>query len=172
MRRAMCSLVIAGCFVLAHGGFSLAGPSPKPAQPPRTDQWRYTFYNGEWWYWLPENRWVYWQNNRWNDYSGAQTTSQFSGTVAAERLGAASTDQPASEEETGPFYGHAESNWGVPSSSVSGDIRPFYGHAGSSWGVYAPGDTNIGPFYGRAVPQESPYSSSSDNSEIGPFYGH
>ena len=41
-----------------HG--SEAGPTPR--------SWRYTFHNGEWWYWLPTSRWVYWRDNRWNAY--------------------------------------------------------------------------------------------------------
>ena len=32
-------------------------------------QWRYKYYNGVWWYWLPENRWMYWSNNAWQDYN-------------------------------------------------------------------------------------------------------
>lgn len=32
------------------------------------EQWRYRFHNGEWWYWLPENRWVIWRNGQWIAY--------------------------------------------------------------------------------------------------------
>lgn len=34
------------------------------------NRWRYTYQNGEWWYWQPDNNWVYWRNNQWMPYSG------------------------------------------------------------------------------------------------------
>ena len=32
------------------------------------DGWRYRWYGGRWWYWLPENRWVYSYGNQWLNY--------------------------------------------------------------------------------------------------------
>lgn len=40
-------------------------------------QWRYRFYNGVWWYWLPDNRWVYWSNNAWQDYNPSTVDYQY-----------------------------------------------------------------------------------------------
>ena len=33
------------------------------------NRWRYTYQNGEWWYWLPSNSWVYWRENQWMPYN-------------------------------------------------------------------------------------------------------
>jgi hypothetical protein len=41
------------------------------------NQWRYRFYNGVWWYWLPENRWVYWSNGAWLDYNPVTVNYQY-----------------------------------------------------------------------------------------------
>jgi hypothetical protein len=40
-------------------------------------QWRYKYYNGVWWYWLPDNRWVYWSNNAWQDYNPSTVQYQY-----------------------------------------------------------------------------------------------
>jgi len=34
----------------------------------RRGDWRMRFYNGEWWYYTPENNWVYYRDNRWMPY--------------------------------------------------------------------------------------------------------
>jgi hypothetical protein len=75
------------------------------------ERWRYTFYNGTWWYWLPENRWVFWQDNRWNVYCRPQTAGR---------------DYPASNEVIigGPIYVGSR-----PAYPGGDEIGPFYGHA-------------------------------------------
>jgi plastocyanin len=32
------------------------------------DRWRMRYYNGEWWYYTPQNSWVYYRDNRWSPY--------------------------------------------------------------------------------------------------------
>ena len=57
-------------------------------QSQRQDRWRYTFHNGEWWYWLPASHWVFWRDNRWNAYDPrTYTYSESNGTVVAGRDG-------------------------------------------------------------------------------------
>ncbi len=33
------------------------------------NRWRYSYQNGEWWYWQPDNSWMYWRNNQWMPYN-------------------------------------------------------------------------------------------------------
>ncbi|HKD36279.1 MAG TPA: hypothetical protein VKB78_05745 [Pirellulales bacterium] len=40
-------------------------------------QWRYRFYNGVWWYWLPSNRWAFWSNGAWQDYNPSTVNYQY-----------------------------------------------------------------------------------------------
>jgi hypothetical protein len=43
-----------------------AGPGQSAA---RADiSWRYRWYGGRWWYWLPAGRWVFWTGDRWVNY--------------------------------------------------------------------------------------------------------
>ncbi|HVX11895.1 MAG TPA: hypothetical protein VHC22_11995 [Pirellulales bacterium] len=35
------------------------------------NRWRYRYYTGRWWYWLPENRWSYFDGVRWRTYHRA-----------------------------------------------------------------------------------------------------
>jgi hypothetical protein len=35
------------------------------------DRWRFSFYNGEWWYWMPGDYWVYYRDNNWTRYDPA-----------------------------------------------------------------------------------------------------
>jgi len=32
------------------------------------DRWRYKYYNGQWWYWVPSNRWMIYTDGHWVDY--------------------------------------------------------------------------------------------------------
>jgi hypothetical protein len=44
--------------------------------PSRNDanNWRFSYYNGQWWYWMPGNYWMYYRGNNWNRFNdtGAQ----------------------------------------------------------------------------------------------------
>jgi hypothetical protein len=125
---------------------------PVTAQSPsRNDnQWRYTFYNGMWWYWLPERRWVYWRDNHWNDYRPAVVVD-------------------SSAPAIGSYVTPGSGNRGVATS----DIRPFYGHALSPIDRRPMAtDNEIGPFYGHVLPGEVFGPWGGRRSEIRPFYGH
>jgi hypothetical protein len=148
MRSAVLFLLVGVCFVLL--GLSTS-PAIGQVQTPNPDQWRYTFYNGEWWYWLPQDRWVYWRANRWNDYN-PQTFHPNNG----------STSAPCT------YVGSTYGNQTLPES----DIRPFYGHSLSQWGDGYSGQDEIGPFYGHAMPGEVFGPRISRGSSIRPFYGH
>ena len=45
-----------------------AAGTPTPAATDSVDRSRYRYYNGRWWYLLPDNRWVYWENGAWVNY--------------------------------------------------------------------------------------------------------
>ena len=38
---------------------------PAPANAAGGESWRYRFYNGYWWYWMPDNRWLCYMNGQW-----------------------------------------------------------------------------------------------------------
>jgi hypothetical protein len=33
------------------------------------NDWRFSFYNGEWWYWMPNNSWMFYRDNKWSPYT-------------------------------------------------------------------------------------------------------
>lgn len=35
------------------------------------DKWRFRYYQGRWWYWMPSNEWSYWDGARWRNYAAA-----------------------------------------------------------------------------------------------------
>jgi hypothetical protein len=48
----------------AAPAMTVAGATaPSPA--PGPESWRYRFYNGNWWYWTPDNRWLCYVNGQW-----------------------------------------------------------------------------------------------------------
>ncbi|MEN6448943.1 MAG: hypothetical protein ABFC96_00490 [Thermoguttaceae bacterium] len=72
-----------------------------------SDQWRFVYFNSEWWYWLPEGRWLYWSDNRWN-----------------------SPDETSFDVCPIVPYGYAWPGWpGYWGAYYGSDIRPYYGHA-------------------------------------------
>ena len=49
---------------------------------------RMTYYNGQWWYYTPNNTWMYYRNNSWTPYSADQYrpyTSGYRGTAGANQ---------------------------------------------------------------------------------------
>lgn len=117
------------------------------------DQWRYTFHNGEWWYWLPANRWVYWRDSRWNAYdSKTFTYPNASGVVVTSRNGSSYGSRAADNSDIRPFYGHAVSDLDRRSLEANNEAGPFYGHALPSevFGGWR-ARRSIRPFYGHAV---------------------
>jgi len=119
------------------------------AQP--KEMWRYTFHNGEWWYWLRSNRWVYWRANKWNDYN-PQT---FTFLNAARSISPGNASMTASQTLDGsdnrPFYGHSVSGWDTRPMEQNGEVGPFYGHTLPNE-VFGPwrARRSIRPYYGHA----------------------
>ena len=75
--------------------------------------WRYRWYAGRWWYWMPDNRWMVWTGDRWiNPVTGSgqaatQSPLPVFGTRqrgAAPELGAPSAYQ-ALRGRTGVYSG-------------------------------------------------------------------
>jgi hypothetical protein len=44
-----------------------------------TNNNRMTYYNGQWWYYSPNNSWMYYRNNSWYPYSAEQSTPYTTG---------------------------------------------------------------------------------------------
>ena len=42
--------------------------TPSAAAGTAGEDWRHQWFEGRWWYWLPDNRWAYYQDHRWNDF--------------------------------------------------------------------------------------------------------
>ena len=62
-RQPMCRAALMFLFA-SFVSLAAFGASPPAAKSPNEDHWRYAYFNGDWWYWLPENRWVYWRNGQ------------------------------------------------------------------------------------------------------------
>jgi len=74
-----------GDFARGHGPISAGVTAPasspdfvktgtssfKPVAFARAPDWRYRFYRGEWWYWMPANYWTYYRNGNWLTYDPA-----------------------------------------------------------------------------------------------------
>ena len=51
-----------------------AGTTPAKGDP---DRWRFRYFEGNWWYWLPAKRWVYWTNDHWQAAGTAPIEYQY-----------------------------------------------------------------------------------------------
>jgi hypothetical protein len=155
-------LAAAGLLAVAQAGLpAVNGAEPKAKQNNQKQddqQWRFTFHNGEWWYWLPENRWVYWRDNRWNDYNPQTFTYRNNGGAAFVPAGQVVTGysgyatQTVPNEEIRPYYGHAESQLDRRSLQQNEETGPFYGHAlpNEVFGPWRSRNANR-PYYGHAI---------------------
>jgi hypothetical protein len=126
---------------------------PVEKQGQTQDQRRYTFHNGEWWYWLPADRWVYWRDNRWNNYDAKTYIPPGSpGMIAPSQTGSAYASRSAGQADIGPFYGHTTGQLDRRPLEANNEIGPFYGHALPSE-VFGPWRAcrAIRPFYGHAT---------------------
>ena len=122
-------------------------------QSQRQDRWRYTFYNGEWWYWLPTNKWVYRRGSRWNAYDPKTFTyPSLPGPVASNSYGSTYRTQGVRDLDNRPFYGHALSALDRRPLETNEEVGPFYGHALPSefFGPWRARSANR-PFYGHAI---------------------
>lgn len=158
MRRLVLLLVVGAFAVMGVGLVPVVAKAEEQAQTKAQtqDQWRFVFFNNEWWYWLPEGRWVYWRENRWNNYDPkAVVPNDSAAVVSGGQVGAARSSQ-GFDSENRPFYGHADSTWGYYPSGGD-EAGPFYGHAmpGEVFDGWGWRRSSIRPFYGRAA--GSPY---------------
>ena len=135
-------LVVCGSIVafsaIGYSAAKAAEQKSEPAKDSKTaeqaaaqpkEMWRYTFHNGEWWYWLRSNRWVYWRGDKWNDYN-PQT---FASLNAARSIQSGNASMTASQTPDGsdnrPFYGHSLSSLDRRPVEESNEVGPFYGHS-------------------------------------------
>ncbi len=137
MRSIIRCLLVVNILALLELGVSAAQAADKAAdktadkpQAQSQNQWRFTFHNGEWWYWLPENHWVYWRNNKWNDYNPRTFTSiNSSGLMPAGRSAWNYGSQAVTDSDNRPFYGHSLSTLDRRPLEENEETGPFYGHA-------------------------------------------
>lgn len=174
-------LIMASILALADFTATTRAAEQKQAQNP--EMWRYTFHNGQWWYWLPEARWVYWQNNRWNNYTppANRLAARVPANTDACNIIASTPCILCGFEAAQSQPGYARTILGVPNLAdaqlsamdydESSDVGPFYGHSGAIVGHPAMSvNSEVGPFYGKSD-TDIGYPSISVNSEVGPFYG-
>jgi hypothetical protein len=156
MRCLVLLAVVAGFLAVAP-----LGPSAVQAADSTTkqgqNQWRYTFHNGEWWYWLPTNRGVYWRDSRWNDYKRETYISpRFAGIIAAARVRSSYWNDATSDSDIGPFYGRTLADLDRRPLEVNDEVGPFYGRTlPSEIFNIQPARSIVGPFYGRSSSSNS-----------------
>lgn len=154
-----------------------AAAEPAPTAATADLKWRYKRHNGQWWYWLPENRWVIWNNDKWEDYNAATyrvpASAATSGTVIyAQPYNTAVPQTVYRGYNAAPYvggYSYTPYSRGYPGYyrggsriSIGVGSEPFYdpGYYGS--GYYNPGYNSPG-YYN---PRYSGYSSGT----FGPRY--
>jgi hypothetical protein len=144
-------LIVACALALAAPGVSAARVAEQ-APAPVKEAWRYTFHNGEWWYWLPAGRWVYWRDDRWNDYTPrTYTPPRSSRAVAIDRAGSSRGNPTAGDPDIFPFYGRTTADLDRRPLETNGEVGPFYGNTLPSEILGAQrASRGIRPFYGRA----------------------
>ena len=148
------ALLLAAVGLLALAQFSLPTVNGAEQKAKQGDQqWRFTYHNGEWWYWLPTNQWVYWRNNRWNDYDPQTFIYPYvPAVVPAGRATVGYSGQTVPNDDIRPFYGHSQSELDRRPVERNGEVGPFYGHALPTevFGPWRSRQANR-PFYGHAV---------------------
>jgi hypothetical protein len=88
------------------------------------EDWRYQWFEGRWWYWMPDSRWAYYQDHRWNDFVPPGQHSAQAARAAAYETPNRSAVEPAIAERPesrdcppGGEYGQAASqpadSWSV-----------------------------------------------------------
>ena len=114
---------------VAQGQVAEQKQSGEQKQPQDQDRWRFTFHNGEWWYWLPTNRWVFWRDHRWNDFNPKTYTAPVSSGTAETRQNGTTSRDGTNGSDIRPFYGHAQSTLDRRPLEANNEVGPFYGHA-------------------------------------------
>jgi hypothetical protein len=122
---------------------------------PGSDRWRYTFHNGEWWYWLPEARWVFWRDNRWNHYDPKTYVApilQYADFAAGIQGGWTGGNRVLNDSDVYPFYGRTTGQLDRRTLQPNEEVGPFYGHAlpNEVFGPWRWGQSSR-PAYGHAL---------------------
>jgi hypothetical protein len=150
MRSLTCLVIVAGALAVAGFAFATVQAAEQRAAPSQ-DPSRYTFHNGEWWYWLPAGRWVYWRNDQWNNYDPKTFTYNNSAAVATDALPSGSANGAMPDADTYPFYGRVVADPDRRSLQPNSEVGPFYGRVLPNEFIgSARGRRSIGPFYGRS----------------------
>ena len=93
----------------------IAGENAGGAANQSSDQWRYRWHGGKWWYWTRENRWIYRNGNEWANYEPAVTAV------------------PEARYPSQPAYGYYQSS---PNGYYPGPYRYSTGYGGYYGPVY------------------------------------
>ena len=98
----------------------------------------YRWFQGRWWYLLPDGRWMYWSRDHWVDYVPPPPSQTTSPRVV--------TRYPATT------YSYSSSSYGYPVSTYYYPSSGYYGSYGGGYypsvGVYFGGHGHGGHFYG------------------------
>ena len=99
------------------------------------DAWRYQWYGGRWWYWLPEDRWAYWDNGQWWSHGIVPSTSTAPTAHLTGMMRSEGNDSPSHEAV-------ASSSAGVSASNCPTTAAPVYGgYDNRSYGSATPWGT-------------------------------
>ncbi len=98
------------------------------------NRWRYRYYAGGWWYWLPEKRWSYFDGVRWKTYHRS---------ASRERVDPALLRLEAKEGVLGPKkWSAARRGSGASAGAGSGGTMSMSGTQGSVGGAPSGSFTN------------------------------
>ncbi len=83
------TLLAAAVIVIAVIALAAANVQARDASAPKysSPNWRYRWFEGRWWYWLPQNKWVYWSGSNWKPYEPtgqARTYTSYYGNYDAQ----------------------------------------------------------------------------------------
>ncbi|HWB10813.1 MAG TPA: hypothetical protein VG826_16405 [Pirellulales bacterium] len=109
--RTLIAIVASSTFYVALAPFVVADESKQPgtdsSPSASSDAWRFRFYQGRWWYWLPTNYWAVYEDGRWlmpilGDPPAGMKPSSSAATRATYKTGAATPAGIRSKTEGSP----------------------------------------------------------------------
>jgi hypothetical protein len=92
--------------------------------------WRCQYFEGRWWYWMPDNHWVYYDNGRWIDLASGGSSEQVAGPIRYEARYGTDSESPtegvaAPTVEYAPRGGYYGPNSPVMSFGTHGNAISF-----------------------------------------------
>jgi hypothetical protein len=129
-----------------------ATPAPTKTSAPATaggrpDMWRYKWYQGRWWYYLPNNQWIYFDGTAWQDLIGGN------GAPVTTNSPVTRGEQVVSSNPT------VATDPSVSSAPLASTPAPTQGYGYSIGPTYPSASVYVGPFGFRAsyIPSPATY---------------